>query len=84
MNYLFKKKIVYILKGLHDIPCNWNFTKEIEDFWEFKISDSRFPKCFFRFTVTVKGLNDDLPIYLQVQTIGVIVKSRYIILLPKL
>lgn len=84
INYLFRKKIVHIIKGYHDIPCDWNFTKEIKDFWEFKISTSRFPRCLFRFTVTVKGFNDDLPIYLKVQTFGLVLRNRFIILLPKL
>ncbi len=69
------------VKGPYNTTCNWTFSKEIRDYWEFKTASRAYPFQFFMLHVIVDGFNDDAGVHKEKQTYG-IVFSTLIILIP--
>ena len=71
------------VEGAFNSSSNWIFQKEIDDYWEFVLASHRYSKFeLINLEVTIKGFNDDLGIYKERHTFGVVGKS-FILLVPK-
>jgi hypothetical protein len=84
LKHIFRDKYVEAVKKHYNIPCNWNLTKEIEDYWEFIIGGRTFTRGLFKFEVTVQGINDDIYLYKKQVTYGWIINKLKVIMLPRL
>jgi hypothetical protein len=82
MTHLLRKTFVSTIKDYYTTPCTWNFTKEIDDIWVFQVIGRKFTRGLFKITVTVRGQDDDITLYAQQQTLGVIIRSFKILLKP--
>lgn len=67
--------------GMHDTVTYWNLRAEVKDKWEFKIGNRAYKPELFICKVTVTGYNDDISIYKEVQTRG-IVFSTFLFVMP--
>ena len=71
------------VEGAFNSSSNWIFQKEIDDYWEFVLASHRYSKFeLINLEVTIKGFNDDIGIYKERHTFGVVGKS-FILLVPK-
>jgi hypothetical protein len=84
MKHIFRKKYVSTIKEYYTNPCSWNFTKKIDEYWEFKINNRRYTRGLFKLEVTIHGLDDDINLYKQEQTYGLILRPFKILLIPRL
>ena len=84
MKHIFRDIYVSTVKPYYKKPCSWNFTKEIDEYWEFKITKRVYTLGLIRLEVTIRGLDDDINLYKKEQTYGVIPHSLKILLIPKL
>ena len=84
MKHLFRKTYVTLIKDFYDTTCSWNFTKEIDDYWEFDISGRKYSRGLFELEVTVIGINDDLNLYAYENTFGIIIRQFTLRMLPRL
>jgi len=90
-NLTIQIKFTNLLQDLYDkffeepilVFNNWTFNKEVEEYWEFKTSSKQYLHQIFRLDVTVKGYNDDIGLYKQEQTYGVIIHPFVVFLIPK-
>jgi hypothetical protein len=83
MNHVFRGGYVQAIKELYTIPCNWSFTKEIGEYWEFKIGGRKYSRGLFSLEVIVEGINDDIHLYEKQQTFGIILNPFKVMLLPR-
>ena len=51
MNHIFRGDYVQAIKESYTIPCNWSFTKEIYEYWEFKIGGRKYSRGLFKLEV---------------------------------
>ena len=65
-------------------PCNWTIEKEIKDKWFFKTINRGYVSGLFRIRVELKGFNDDIYIYKNLETVGIVLFKYYIFLIPKI
>jgi hypothetical protein len=67
----------YVIVNIHtgSIPCNWTFTKEIATVWEFKTNGRQYSNQFISLDVTIRGIKDDVTLYLSQRRIGFIVAN---------
>ncbi len=72
---------VTIMIHTHNITCNWTFTEEITNVWEYQTMGRQYPTQFISLEVTVKGIKDDYPLYKTQRSIGLIL-GRSIYLIP--
>jgi hypothetical protein len=84
LKHIFRDKYVEAVKKHYNIPCNWNLTKEIGDYWEFIIGGRIFTRGLFKFEVTVQGINDDIYLYKKQVTCGWVINKLKVIMLPRL
>ena len=71
------------IEGPYDTVSNWVFSKEVDEYWEFVLAAHRYNKFkFLRLEVTVKGFNDDIGLYKERHTFGIVGQS-FILLIPK-
>lgn len=82
MNHIFRGDYVQAIKESYTIPCNWSFTKEIDEYWEFKIGGRKYSRGLFKLEVIVYGINDDIHLYKRQQTFGIILNPFKVALLP--
>jgi len=90
-NLTIQIKFNNLLQNLYDkisgepilVFNNWTFNKEVEEYWEFKTSTKQYLRQIFRLDVTVKGYGDDIGLFKQVSTYGVVVHPFVVILIPK-
>lgn len=71
------------VKGPYNTTCNWSFSKEIGEYWEFKTASRSYNLEPFMLEVTVDGFNDDIGLHKKKQTFG-IVFSIFVIMIPAL
>jgi len=83
MKNVFRNKFVEAIKTDYNIPCNWTMEKEIEDFWQFQIGGRRYTRGLFKIRVTIEGFNDDIHIYKNLQTFGLILSQYKVWLISK-
>jgi aminopeptidase YwaD len=67
--------------GMHDTVTFWNIQTEVKDKWDFKIGNRRYKLEPFICRVRLVGYNDDISIYKEVQTRG-IVFSSFLFVIP--
>lgn len=80
MKNVFTGKYV---EGPYDTVSNWVFSEEVDEYWEFVLAAHRYNKFkFLRLEVTVKGFNDDIGLYKERHTFGIVGQS-FILLIPK-
>jgi hypothetical protein len=84
LKHKFTDKYVVMQKTHYKIPCSWDFTKEIGDFWEFKIGGRTYSKGLFIFEVLIEGENDDVHLYKKQVTFGLIIKPSIVFVWQKL
>jgi len=82
MIHLLRGNFVSTVKKYYTTPCSWIFTKEIENYWTFKITSRGFTRGLFILEVTISGLNDDINLYKKQHTYGFINKPYKIRLIP--
>jgi hypothetical protein len=82
--HIFRNDYVSTIEKYYKIPCNWNLTKEIEEYWEFLVAGHTFTRGLFRLNVEIQGINDDAYLYKKEITYGFIINRFIIILIPKL
>ena len=71
------------VEGPFNSSSNWIFTKEINDYWEFVLASHVYSKFeLINLEVTVKGFNDDIGLYKERHTFGVVGKN-FILIVPK-
>ncbi len=71
------------VEGPFNSSSNWVFTKEINDYWEFVLASHTYNNFeFMNLEVTVKGFDDDIGLYKERHTFGIVGKS-FILLIPK-
>jgi len=73
---------ISIVKSAYGAACNWSFDKEIIDYWEFKTMNRRYKNGFFKLEVVLKGFNDDSHIYVEKETLGLVLFNFKIFLMP--
>lgn len=77
---LWTNQYVLVQLHTHTLTCNWTFTEEIQTVWEFQTMGRQYPSQCIALEVTVKGIKDDVSLYAEQRTIGVILgKSVYLI-----
>ncbi len=64
---------VLLLNDPLNMTCNWTFTTEIKDSWEFTTTDKQYSNQLVSFEVTIKGTKDDITLYTTQRKIGVII-----------
>lgn len=64
---------VLVLNDPSNMTCNWTFTTEITDTWEFTTRDKQYSNQFVSFEITVKGTTDDVTLYTTQRRIGLII-----------
>ena len=69
------------VKGPYNTTCDWTFSKEVGEYWEFKIASRSYSLQFFVLDVSVEGFNDDIGLHKEMATFGVAF-SAFIVLLP--
>ena len=79
---LWTDQYVTIQLHTHTIICNWTFTEEIEAVWEFQTMGRSYPSQCIALEVTIRGIKDDISLYGEQRTIGVIL-GKSIYLIPK-
>ncbi|MCD6512476.1 MAG: Zn-dependent exopeptidase M28 [Thermoplasmata archaeon] len=80
MKNLFNGEYV---KGPYNTTCNWTFSKEIRDYWEFRTISRSYGIQFFVLDVIIDGFNDDTGIHKEKKTYGVTFFTL-ILLIPSL
>lgn len=83
MKHLFRDSYVELKKDYYNASCSWNCTKEIYDYWEFKISGRKYSRGLFELEVLVRGTNDDINLYTYKKTLGVIIRPFTLRMLPR-
>jgi len=71
------------VKGPYNTTCNWTFSKEMDEYWEFKIASRSYSLQFFVLDVSIDGFNDDKGLHKEIETYGVAF-SMFILLIPVL
>ncbi len=71
------------VKGPYNTTCNWTFSKEVGEYWEFKIASRSYSFQFFVMDIRIDGFNDDIGLHKERETFGVSF-SVFVILLPLL
>ena len=80
INNLFSDNV---LSGPYGSFSKWNYTKDIEDNWEFVLGSHSFPKFeLIRIKVTIKGLDEEIGLYKKKTTVG-FVRKGLICIIPK-
>lgn len=74
---------VLVLNDPSNMTCNWTFTSEITDSWEFTITDKQYSNQIVSVEVTVKGIKDDVTVYTAQRRIGVII-ADLLFLVPRI
>ena len=82
MKHPLRGYFVSTVKKYYKTPCSWNFTKEIDTYWTFKITNRGFTRGLFILEVTIKGSNDDINLYKKQHTYGFINNPYKIRLIP--
>lgn len=83
MKHLFRRCYVTLIKDFYNTTCSWNFSKEIDEYWEFKISSRKYSRGLFELEVLVRGINDDINLYTYKKTLGVIIRPFTPRMLPR-
>jgi len=85
MKHVVLKNDYFFIKKKHDYTtCHWFLTKEIENYWEFFFGYHTYTRGLCRFTIVIKGINDDIYLYKKVVTFGWIIKNDKVRLVPQL
>jgi hypothetical protein len=84
LKHIFRNEYVSTKKQHYKIPCIWNLTKEIEDYWEFLVGSHTFTKGLFKLEVVVQGTNNDIYLYKREVTYGFIFNILKVRLIPRL
>lgn len=84
LKHIFRNQYVSAVKKHYMIPCNWSFSKEIGDYFEFLIGGRSYTKGFFKFEVVVQGFNDDVYLYKKQITYGFILREFKVRMMPRL
>lgn len=82
MKHIIRDTYVLSKKKYYTDPCIWNFTKEIDKNWEFKLGGRSFSRGLCRVEVTIRGIKDDIKIYKKENTTGIIFIPYEIFLIP--
>ena len=69
------------VRGPYNTTCNWIFSKEIAKYWEFKVASRSYNLEFFVMNIYIKGFNDDVRLYKERKTFGVVF-SIFMIVIP--
>lgn len=80
MKHMLRGTYVETVKDYYHIPCSWNFSKEIIDTWSFFLTHRRYTRGFFILDITVTGRNDDIYLYKNQQTYGLIIRPHILLL----
>jgi hypothetical protein len=83
LSHRFQDRFIVMEKKHYKIPCNWYFTKEIGEYWEFKIGGRTYSRGLVRFEVVVEGINDDIYLYQKQETLGLIIKPSIVFVWTK-
>ena len=84
LKHIYRDEYVSTKKEHYDVPCKWNLTKEIEDYWEFLVGAHTFTKGLFKLEVVVQGINDDIHLYKKEVTYGWVFNKLKVRLIPRL
>ena len=71
------------IDGPYGSTSHWVFSEEIEESWKFTLSSHAFKRFeLLRLNVVIKGYHDDIGLYTERHSSGVVGKS-FLLLLPK-
>jgi len=71
------------IEGPYDSVSNLIFSEEIEDHWEFVLASHVYKRFeLITLEVTIKGFNDDIGLYNEIHTVGIVGRSS-ILVIPK-
>lgn len=71
------------VEGPYDTSSNWVFSEEVGEYWEFVLAAHAYSKFWLiKLEVTVKGFNDDIGLYNERHTVGIVGRS-FILIIPK-
>jgi aminopeptidase YwaD len=70
-------QLVNILNDPYNRTCNWTFTEEITDFWDFHTQGKQYQNQIISLDVIVKGIKDDLTVYTTQHTVGVLLHHSF-------
>lgn len=82
MKHVFRDSYVLAKKEYYTEPCLWNFTKEIDELWEFKLGPRMFTQGFFVLSVSVVGVDNDISLFKEKSTLGLLIYPNKMFLFP--
>ncbi|MEF8848935.1 MAG: M28 family peptidase [Candidatus Thermoplasmatota archaeon] len=80
---IFFNKIFFKKYLKYNSTFNWAIKKEIKEEWFFKTKTRNFFSGLFKLSVELKGFNDDIYIYKQKETFGVVLFNSFVFLIPR-
>lgn len=82
MKHVFRDSFVLAKKEYYTEPCLWNFTKEIDDQWVFKLGPRVFTEGLFVLSVSVFGVKEDISFFKEESRMGLLIYLNKMILFP--
>jgi len=72
MIHPLKNKVVLATKQYYSEPCSWSFNTQISQSWQFVFAGHTCTKGFVRIDVYVTGIDDDIGLFVEEKSFGVI------------